>query len=62
MVGWGNLKYPSCVHARLEDVSAVLMGDLFILGSVGLGEASETMVELCLWAIYRILRKIHLRD
>jgi hypothetical protein len=24
------------------------------LGSVGLGEASDAMVELCLWAIYRI--------
>ncbi len=36
MVRWGCLKYPSCVHVWLEDVSAVWRNDSFILGLVGL--------------------------
>ncbi len=49
MVGWGHFKYPSCAHAWLEDTWAISMKDLFILGLAVPGEASETMVELCLW-------------
>ena len=58
MVGWGRLKYPSCARARSEDVCAVWTNDSFILGSAVPGEASETMVELCLWAIYRTSTKL----
>ncbi len=54
MVGWGSFKYPSYAYAREEDVCAVWMNNSFILGLVGLGEASDAMVGLCLWAIYRI--------
>ncbi len=53
MVGWGRVKYPSYAYAWEEVVCAVWTNNPFILGSVGLGEASETMVELCLWGIYR---------
>ncbi len=60
MVGYGRFKYLSSAHAWLEDVSSVLTNNLLILGLVGLGEALETMVELCLWAIYHILCKIYL--
>jgi hypothetical protein len=34
------------------------MNDLLILGSAEPGEALETMVELCLWAIYCTFMKI----
>jgi len=47
------LKYPPRARAWSEDVCAVLTNDSFILWSAVPGEASETMVELCLWAIYR---------
>ncbi len=43
-------------YAWEEDVCAVWTNNPFILGSVGLGEASDAMVELCLWAIYRMFR------
>ena len=44
----------NCGVVLEEDVCAVWTNNPFILGSVGLGEASDAMVELCLWAIYRI--------
>jgi hypothetical protein len=35
------------------------MNDLFILGSAEPGEARETMVEFCLWAIFCTFMKIN---
>ncbi len=49
MVRWGRSKYPSCAHARLEEAWAIWTKDLLILGVVVPGEASETMIKLCLW-------------
>jgi hypothetical protein len=54
MVEWGRFKYPSYAYAWEEDVCAVWMNNSFILVLVGLGEALDAMVELCLWAICRI--------
>ncbi len=45
----GYFKYPSCVHAWSEDTWAIRLKGSFILGAGVPGEASETMVELCLW-------------
>ncbi len=58
MVGWGCFKYPSCAHARSEDTWAIWTKDLFILEAAVPGEASETMVELCLWPSIVLLCKL----
>ena len=52
--GMGHLKYPSSAHLRGGNICAVWLYRSVILGSAALGEASETMVELCLWGRYRI--------
>ncbi len=58
--GWmGTFQVPiSCVHARLEDTWAIWTKDLVILGVAVPGEASETMVELCVWPSIVLLHKL----
>ncbi len=57
--GWmGTFQVPILCACTVKNTWAIWMKDLFILGVALPGEASETMVKLCVWPSMVLLRKL----